>query len=466
MPHSAMNHVVGPALACKDYRALHIARHLLPFEDHRLLAPHHTRVLVRGEGMYLWDERGARFLDGMSGLWCTAVGYGHPALRRAAADQIDTLSFCSQYFLNTHPPVVELTDKLFELLPPTSGRILYTNSGSEANDLLVRAVRRFWTLAGKPDKRIVIGRRNGYHGSTQGSAAISGIDMLHRFGDIRLDEVRHIGEPCWFNYRGYLTEYEFGLAAARELETAILAAGADRVAAFVAEPFQGAGGMIYPPYSYWPEIQRICRQHDVLLCVDEVVGGFGRAGKWFASEHFGIEPDTMTLAKGLTSGYVPMGALVLSRRIGDTLADCGGPFAHGFTYQGHPVAAAVALANLRLLDEGGLVRQVEHDTGLYFQACLRERFDSNPIVGEVQGSGMVAALQLSPDPARRARFDKEDAIGFHCARQALERGLIVRSSGARIILSPALIATHAQIDTLVDMLGDAVDATARAAGLA
>lgn len=460
-----MNHIVGHFLARKDYRAIHVSRHLLPFEDHRHLKPEHARVLVRARGMHVWDDAGNRLLDAMSGLWCTAVGYGRPELARAAAQQIDTQSFCSQYFLNTHPPVAELTSKLFELLAPEFERVLYTNSGSEANDLMMRVVRRFWALAGKPGKRIIIGRRNGYHGSTQGSAAISGIDMLHDFGGLDLGEVRHIGEPYWYGYRGELTEYEFGLVAARELETAILEAGADQVAAFVAEPFQGAGGMIYPPYSYWPEIQRICRQYDVLLCVDEVVGGFGRTGKWFASEHFGIEPDTMTLAKGLTSGTIPMGALALSRRIADTLAECGGTFAHGFTYQGHPVAAAVALANLRLLDEGGLVQQVDCDTGLYFQHCLRERFDGHPIVGEVQGSGMVAALQLSPKPSARARFDKEDVVGYHCARQAQERGLIVRSSAARIILAPALIATHAQIDEIIDKLGDAVDATGRNAGL-
>lgn len=460
-----MNHIVGHALAKKDYREIHVSRHLLPFEDHLHLKPEHTRVLVKGKGMYVWDDHGTRFLDAMSGLWCTAVGYGHPALRRAAAEQIDKLSFCSQYFLNTHPPVAELTSKLFELLPAQYARVLYANSGSEVNDLLMRVVRRFWALGGQPEKRIIIGRRNGYHGSTQGSAAISGIDMLHQFGALNLDEVRHIGEPYWFGHTGSLTEHEFGLAAARELETAILDAGAGKVAAFIAEPFQGAGGMIYPPPSYWAEIGRICRRYDVLLCADEVVGGFGRTGKWFASDHFGIEPDTMSLAKGLTSGYIPMGALALSRRIADTLAECGGPFAHGFTYQGHPVAAAVALANLRLLDEGGLVDEVARDIGPYFQSRLRARFALHPIVGEIQGSGMIAALQLSPNPAARVRFTKEDVVGTHCARQALERGLIVRSSAARIILAPALIATHAQIDTIIDKLGEAVDATARSAKL-
>jgi putrescine aminotransferase len=456
-----MNQVVGHLLAQKDYRDIHVSRHMLPFENHLHLKPEHARVLVKGEGMYVWDDHGTRFLDAMSGLWCTAVGYGHPALKRAAAEQIEQLSFCSQYFLTTHPAVAELTYKLFELLPSSFGRVLYANSGSEVNDLMMRVVRRFWELAGKPEKRIIISRRNGYHGSTQGSAALSGFDVLHQFGALKLDEVRHIGEPYWYGYNGALSEHAFGLAAARELETAILAAGADNVAAFVAEPFQGAGGMIYPPQSYWSEIGRICRQYDVLLSVDEVVGGFGRTGSWFASNHFGIEPDTMSLAKGLTSGYIPMGALAVSRRIGDALAECGGTFAHGFTYQGHPVAAAVALANLRLLDEGGLVEQVAGDTGPYLQRCLRQRFDGHPIVGEVQGSGMIAALQLSPDPAARARFTNEDPVGGHCARQALERGLIVRSVAARMILAPALIATRAQIDTIIDKLGEAVDATAR-----
>lgn len=460
-----MNHFVGFALARKDYRAIHVSRHLLPFEDHRTLKPEHARVLVKGEGMYVWDDHGTRFLDGMSGLWCTAVGYGHPALKRAAASQIEQLSYSSQYFLTTHPPAAELSAKLFELLPPTFERVLYANSGSEVNDLMMRTVRRFWKLAGKPEKRTIIALRNGYHGSTLGSASLSGNDLMHGFGDINLDEVRHIPEPYWFGYDGYLTEYEFGQAAARELEIAILEAGADKVAAFVAEPFQGAGGMIYPPYSYWPEIQRICRQYDVLLCVDEVVGGFGRTGKWFASDHFGIEPDTMSLAKGLTSGYIPMGALALSRRIADTLAECGGTFAHGFTYQGHPVAAAVALANLRLLDEGGLVAQVEHDTGLYFQHCLRDRFDCHPIVGEIHGSGMIGALQLSPNPADKVRFLKEDVVGQYCSRKALERGLIVRASAARIIMAPALIASHGEIDELIDKLGRAVDDTGRALNL-
>jgi len=455
-----MNHIVGPALAQKDYRAIHLSRHLLPFEDHRRLKAADARVLMHGQGMYVWDDHGTRFLDAMSGLWCTAVGYGHPDLANAAQAQIHDLSFCSQFFHTTHPAVAELTAKLFELLPPNFGRLMYANSGSEVNDTMIRVVRRFWQLAGKPDKKILISRHNAYHGSTVGSGSLSGMQMMHEFGGLPIPDISFIGEPYWFGYRGDLTEHEFGLQAAQQLEIRLLELGPENVAAFVAEPFQGAGGMIYPPASYWPEIQRICRQYDVLLCADEVVGGFGRSGKWFAHEYFGFEPDTMSLAKALTSGVIPMGALVLSHRVADTLAECGGVIAHGFTCQGHPVAAAVALANLRLLDEGGLVAQVEHHTGPYFQQCLRERFARHPLVGEIQGSGTVAALQLSPDGSNKARFANEMAAGNLCVRKAWEQGLIVRATAARIILAPALIAGRREIDELIDKLGRAVDQSA------
>jgi len=456
-----MHDSVDQTRGTKEYQAIHATRHLHPFVDHKQIAVEDARVMVRGKGMYLWDNEGRRFLDGMSGLWCTAVGYGREELISAAAGQLQTLSFCSQFFNTTHPAVVDLSAKLFSLLPPAYGRVIYTNSGSEANETLIRVVRRYWDLLGKPGKKILIGRVNGYHGSTTGSASLGGMQAMHEMGDLPIPAIHHIAEPYWYGYRGALSEQEFGLQSAAALEQKILALGADQVAAFVAEPFQGAGGLIFPPASYWPEIQRICRKYDVLLCADEVVGGFGRTGEWFAHRHFGFEPDTISIAKGLTSGYVPMGGLILSHRMADVLADQGGVFAHGLTSQGHPVAAAVALANLRLLDEGGIVERVRSDTGPYLQNSLREVFGNHPMVGEIQGVGAVAGLQLARNKAEKKRFAAEAAIGAYCMHMAQQEGLIVRPVLARIIIAPALIATHSEIDDLVGKLKRAVDRTAQ-----
>ncbi len=457
-----MNDFVGQFLAKKDYKDIHVSRHLLPFEDHKFLKAADARVMVRGAGVYLWDEHGNKFLDGLSGLWCTALGYGRPELIAAAAAQMETLSYCSQYFNTTNPAIAELSAKLFDLLPSPFSRVLYTNSGSEANDLMIKLVRRFWQLAGKPGKRILIARHNGYHGATIASASLGGMKLMHELSGGMIDDVHHIGEPYRFGPRDASDETAFGLHAARELEAKILELGADRVGAFVAEPFQGAGGVIFPPASYWPEIQRICTRYDVLLCADEVVGGFGRTGSWFAHEYFGFAPDMMTIAKGLTSGYVPMGGLVLTQRIADTLADCGGTFAHGLTYQGHPLAAAVALATLRLLDDGGIVDMVENDTGPYLQRCLREALGDHVLVAEIQGAGAVAALQLAYGRHKDQRFSNENMVGLYCMRKALEHGLILRTTAARLIVAPALVATRSEIDELVGKLRLTLDDAARA----
>jgi adenosylmethionine-8-amino-7-oxononanoate aminotransferase len=457
-----MNQILGRVLQQKDYRAIHLARHLLPFEDHKFLKPEDTRVIVRGEGLRVWDDSGRRLLDGMSGLWCTTLGYGRPELVSAAASQMSSLSYCSQFFNTTHPAVAELSARLFELLPAHYSRVLYCNSGSEANEILIKVVRRYWELAARPQKRILIGRHNGYHGSTVGSASLGGMTMMHALGTSMLSDIHHIEQPFWFGYDGPLTEDEFGLQAARALEEKILALGPDKVAAFVAEPFQGAGGMIFPPRTYWPEIQRICDRHEVLLCADEVIGGFGRTGHWFAHQHFGFEPDILSIAKGLTSGYLPMGGVVLSERIAETLAYCGGLFAHGLTYQGHPVAAAVALATVTLLDEGGVLSELATRSGPYLQAQLRSRLGGHVLVNEIQGAGAVAALQLAPRKQGKQRFANENAVGLYCMRRAQHHGLIVRTSGARIILAPALVATLAELDELIDKLTLALDDTAAA----
>lgn len=459
-----MNTTAMPRRSTRDYQQLDATHHINAFLDQKALNQEGPRVIAEGRGVYLWDTDGKRYLDGMSGLWCTQVGYGRQELIAAAAQQLQQLSYYNVFFHTTHPAVNELSERLFSLLPGDYRHVIYTNSGSESNELLIRCVRRYWDVMGKPEKKIFIGRHNGYHGSTVGSASLGGMKFMHEMGDLPIPGVEHIGEPYWFAHGGGLSPEAFGRQCAQELEDKILALGADKVAAFVAEPFQGAGGMIFPPDSYWPEIQRICRQYDVLLCADEVIGGFGRTGEWFSHQHFNFQPDTLSIAKGLTSGYIPMGGLVLSRRIGETLVEQGGVFAHGLTYSGHPVAAAVALANLGVLQNEGLVERAGTDTGPYLQACLREVFGKHPLVGEIQGVGLVAALQFCRDKTTRQRFSDETDISWRCRSIGFDEGVIIRSTLGRMIMAPALVISRSEIDELIDKTRIAVDRTAEEIG--
>lgn len=452
--------MTAPKHSTAEYQALDAAHHIHAFLDQKALNEKGALVIAKGQGLNLWDTDGKRYLDGMSGLWCTALGYGRVDLNAAATRQLEELPYYNLFFHTTHPRVVELSELLFSLLPKHYSHAIYTNSGSEANEVLIRTVRRYWQVVGKPSKSIMIGRWNGYHGSTLGSTALGGMGFMHEMGGM-LPGFAHIGEPYFFAEGGELSEEAFGLKAARELEAKILELGAENVAAFVAEPFQGAGGMIFPPASYWAEVQRICRQYDVLLCADEVIGGFGRTGEWFAHQHFGFQPDTLTIAKGLTSGYIPMGGLVLSGRIADALVQEGGVFAHGLTYAGHPVAAAVAIANLTALRDEKIVETVKADTGPYLQKLLREIFEGHPLIGDVQGTGLVAALQFAEDKATRKRFANENDIAWHCRTVGFDEGLIIRSTLGRMIMAPALVATHAELDELVEKTKRAVDRTGR-----
>lgn len=454
-----MNDMTGPDT--RRWQAIDAARHLHPFTDHSRFDPAATRVMVRGKGVYLWDSEGKCYMDGISGLFCAALGYGREELVAAATRQMQELSYCSLYYNTVHPAAAELAERLFAILPPGYGRILYANSGSEANEVLIRVVRQYWKLLGKPKRTNLIGRYNGYHGSTTGSASLGGMKIMHQMGGLPIPGVHHIGEPNWFGYDGGLSEEEFGLQAARQLEDKILELGADTVAAFVAEPIQGAGGMIFAPSTYWPEIQRICRKYDILLCLDEVIGGFGRVGEWFSHQLYGLEPDTISIAKGLTSGYVPMGGLVLSEKIADVMVH-GGSFAHGFTYQGHPLAAAVACASLALLDEGGIVHHVRDELGPYFQRTLREVLSDHPLVWGIQGQGLAAAMQLAPSKGGKQRFPEEDIITGYCMYQGEQAGVLFRPVCGRLVLAPPLVATREEIHEIVRRLRQALDRTAQA----
>jgi putrescine aminotransferase len=453
-----------PVPSTADYRALDAAHHLHPFSDMAALNRAGSRVIVKADGVYLWDSDGNRIIDGMAGLWCVNVGYGRKELAEAAYRQLSTLPYYNTFFKTTHPPVIELSALLAELAPEPFNHFFYCNSGSEGNDTALRIVYRYWATQGKPSKKYVISRWNSYHGSTIAGATLGGMAYMHEQMPSKVEHVVHIDQPYFFGEASADAAPDaFGLARARQLEAKILELGAENVAAFIGEPFQGAGGVIFPPATYWPEIERICRKYDVLLIADEVIGGFGRTGEWFAHQHFGFKPDLLTLAKGLTSGYVPMGAVALHDRIARPIIE-NGEFNHGLTYSGHPVAAAVAVANLTLLRDEGIVERVKADTGPYFQACLRQAFEDHPIVGEVAGAGLVAGIQLAQAPRTRTRFPNGGEIASLCRDFCFNGNLIMRASGDRMLLSPPLVITRAQIDEIVEKAKQAIDATAKRIG--
>jgi len=447
-----------------EYRALDAAHHLHPFSDMGSLNRNGSRVIVKAQGVYLWDSDGNRIIDGMAGLWCVNVGYGREELADAAYRQMRELPYYNTFFKTTHPPVIELSALLAELAPEPFNHFFYCNSGSEGNDTVLRIVHQYWATQRRLTKKFVIARKNAYHGSTIAGGTLGGMAYMHEQMPSKVENIVHIDQPYFFGEAaGDQTPEEFALARARQLEAKILELGADNVAAFIGEPFQGAGGVIFPAANYWPEIQRICRKYDVLLVADEVIGGFGRTGEWFAHRYFGFEPDLMTLAKGLTSGYVPMGAVGLHDRIAHALIE-NGDFNHGLTYSGHPVAAAVALANLTLLRDEKIVERVKTDTGPYFQNRLRAAFADHPIVGEISGAGLVAGLQLAEEPRTRKRFANGGEVGTVCRDFCFNGNLIMRASGDRMLLSPPLVVSRPEIDEIVSKAKAAIDATARTFG--
>ncbi|CAM2138113.1 aspartate aminotransferase family protein [Paraburkholderia tropica] len=447
-----------------EYRALDAAHHIHPFSDMGSLNKAGSRVIVKAKGVYLWDSDGNQIIDGMAGLWCVNVGYGRKELADAAYEQMLQLPFYNTFFKTTHPPVIELSALLAEVSPEPFNHFFYCNSGSEGNDTVLRIVHQYWLTQGKPSKKVVISRRNAYHGSTIAGGTLGGMGYMHEQMPSKVENIVHIDQPYFYGEaEGNMTPEEFGLARARQLEAKILEVGAENVAAFIGEPFQGAGGVIFPASTYWPEIQRICRKYDILLCADEVIGGFGRTGEWFAHQHFGFEPDLITMAKGLTSGYVPMGAVGLHDRVAKALIE-NGDFNHGLTYSGHPVAAAVAVANLKLLRDEKIVERVKTDTGPYFQQQLRETFANHPIVGDISGAGLVAGLQLAEDPKTRKRFANGGDVGTICRDFCFNGNLIMRATGDRMLLSPPLVITRGEIDEIVSKAKKAVDATAQQLG--
>lgn len=445
----------------KDLQSSDREHFLHPFTDSAALGRKGTRIITRGEGIYIYDLEGRAILDGMSGLWCVNVGYGRRELADAAYEQLLQLPYYNSFFQCTTPPAVALAERLSQLAPDTINHVFFTGSGSESNDTAVRMVRRYWELEGAPRKKVIISRWNAYHGSTLAAASLGGMRPMHAQGGLPLPDFEHIDQPYWFGEGRTENPEDFGHRVAAQLEERILELGVDRVAAFFAEPLQGAGGVIVPPDSYWPAIQKVCRRYDILLAVDEVICGFGRLGRWFGSDYYEIEPDLMTTAKGLSSGYIPIGAVLVGDRVARVLIEKCGEFTHGFTYSGHPVGCAVALANLEILERENLVERIASDIGPYLQQRWRELV-GHPLVGEVRGVGLVGAIELVSDPETLKPFPVRGRVGTACRDLCVDNGLVMRAVGDTMIIAPPFIITREQVDELVTKARHCLDLTRRA----
>lgn len=454
----------------RHWQALDAAHHVHPFSDTAALNREGVRVITRADGVHLWDSEGKSLIDGMAGLWCVQLGYGNRELADAGYEALKTLPYYNHFFKTSNPWTIELAAKLATLLPAGHGHVLFANSGSEANDTALKLIRYYWNLKGRPEKKIHLSRDYAYHGVTMAAASLSGLTPMHPQWDLPLAGFDKVPAPYWYGARtagyGEIGPDEFGILIAQKLEEKILELGPSRVASFSAEPVQGAGGLIFPPATYWPEVQRICAKYDVLLHLDEVITGFGRTGEWFGAQTYAIAPDIMTMAKGLSSGYQPISAVSLGARLSETLLAANEELVHGFTYSGHPVASAVALKNLEILEREDLPGRVKHRIGPYLQRRLREVFADHPLVGEVRGVGLLAAIELVSDKKLRSFFPRDLDVGTRCRNYCFGSGLVMRAIRDTMVLSPPLVITEAEVEDIIARAKDAIDRTAKDFGKA
>lgn len=446
------------SLAEKDVR-----HQLHPYTDARVHQEVGPLIIERGEGIYVYDDQGKPYIEAMSGLWSAALGFSNERLIKAAEQQLRTLPFYHLFSHKAHAPSIELADKLIELAPVPMSKVFFTNSGSEANDTVVKLIWYRNNAIGKPAKKKFISRINGYHGITIASASLTGLPANQRGFDVPLPGFHHVGVP--HHYRHALageSQEQFADRLAAELEHLILREGPETVAAFYGEPLMGAGGVIVPPRTYWEKIQAVCRKYDVLVVADEVICGFGRTGNMFGSETFGIRPDVMVLSKQLSSSYQPISAILINDELYQGIADQShslGTLGHGFTAGGHPVAAAVALENVRIIEEDNLV---EHAAaiGKILQDGLHQ-FADHPLVGEVRGQGLIAAVELVADRASKAPFEVTGKLGRYLAGRAQEHGMITRNMGDAIAFCPPLISSAAEIGLILERFARSLDDTQR-----
>jgi putrescine---pyruvate transaminase len=446
-------------LSTAQLRDLDSAHHLHPFTDHSNLRASGPRVIVKGDGPYIWDSEGNKILDGMAGLWTTAVGYGRKELADAAHAQMMELPFYNTFFRTTHPPVIELSRKIAEIAPPNLNQVFFGSSGSESNDTAIRLIRHYWVLKGQPKRRIIISRNMAYHGSTIAAGSMGGMPHVHAHSYPVYEGFRHVMDPYWFGEGKDGESLEaFGLRAAQALEDEIIRLGPENVAAFAGEPVQGAGGVKIPPSTYWPAVQKIIDKYGILFLADEVICGFGRLGQWFGSQHYGIRPNLITFAKAATSGYLPLSGVIIDDEIAAALMAHEDDFNHGYTYSGHPVACAVGLKNIEIIERERLCQKVNETLAPRLAAMLA-KFKDHPLVGEVRSVGMLGAIELVADKKTRRRFADPGRVGLVCRNHFFQNGFIMRAVFETMVCSPPLIWTEAEFQEAERIIGKSLDQT-------
>lgn len=449
---------MNATLETTQLRQLDQQHHLHPFTDFRDYAANGGRIVSRAEHIYIYDSDGNKIQDAMSGLWCCSLGYSQDGIKKAVADQLMELPFYNNFFKCSNQPAVELATRLCEMTPANFNKVFFTNSGSEANDTQIKFVHRYYELLGKPSKRLIISRKNAYHGSTIAAASLGGMNAMHEQTQ-GLDYIRHIEQPYWYELGGDMSPDEFGLWAANELAKKIDELGEDNVAAFIAEPIQGAGGVIVPPDTYWPAVQKILDERDILFISDEVICGFGRTGNLFGFQTYDTKPDLITFAKAVTNGYMPLGGSLVSDKVADVLLGHGGEFAHGLTYSGHPASCAAGLATMDVLENTPILESSSNELAPYFSQALESLVD-HPVVGQVRSKGLVAAVELVKDKGSRERLAPESAGAVYTRDRAIENGLMVRQTGDAMIMSPPFVTSTEEVDALLSKLTSALDKTA------
>ncbi|HEX5506334.1 MAG TPA: aspartate aminotransferase family protein [Thermomicrobiales bacterium] len=431
-----------------------IAHHLHPVTNLRQHLKTGPLIIERGEGAHLWDTEGKEYLDGFAGLWNVNVGYGRRELAEAARDQMERLAYSPTFYGLSTPPTIELAAKLAEMLPGPLNHVNFTSGGAESNETALKIARYYWSIGGRPEKVKIISRLMGYHGIAMGALAATGIPAYWQHFGPRTPGFIHLSAPYDYRNNPGLSEDEFVARLVAELEETIAREGADTIAAFIGEPVQGAGGVVVPPAGYWKAIAPVLKEHEILLIADEVITGFGRTGAMFGMQQYDFQPDIASLAKGITSGYIPLGGVSISDEIFSRIAEPDQLFYHGFTYSGHPTACAVALRNIAIIEDEHLVANAQA-RGEQLLGGLTRLLD-HPHVGNVRGKGLMAYAELVADKDSKAKYDPSFNLGGKIQQATRGRGLIVRASNDGVAVAPPLVISEAEVDELLTKLEEAI----------